>query len=273
MGRKRKSIEELKRSGTYRPGRHGERAADASDQPAPLPIPPGPAPLASVPPSPAVAAVPTAEPFPPPPDLTDPSAAAWWDRLAMALVGRLTASDVPMLAQACRWLVQEEVCREKLVGLDPTTPEHGRALRAASAAAAAADRILARYGLTPAARAKLPPVYGVGGVPGQAPRPAVTPYRGQTALDRAAKRWLAAGGKGVPMGPAFEKLLAEERAKDPPVKETAEQREYRQKPAAEYQIRRNREARSQGRPVPFPTEWWKEEDWWQDSELNDTRGA
>jgi hypothetical protein len=61
-----------------------------------------------------------------------------------------------MLRRACLWLAEGDRCREIATGLDPTTAEHGRALRSASVAAAAADRILAGYGLTPADRTKLP---------------------------------------------------------------------------------------------------------------------
>lgn len=144
MGRPRKTVEDLKRSGSYRPSRHGPTPSD-----------------------PAAA---TAEPLPCPADLTGP-AAGHWSRLAAALVGRVVAADVPSLVLACGWLAETDRCRAALAELDPTDVAHGRALRSATSAAAAADRILRNFALTPAMRAKLPPPPPANGIQRTAVRP------------------------------------------------------------------------------------------------------
>jgi phage terminase small subunit len=189
MGRPRKTVAELKAAGTFRPSRHGERARETCETPN------SPGADASV------------DPLPVPSDL-DGVAADWWQRLAAALVGRVAASDGPMLSQACRWLAEEQRCRESLAELEPTSVDHGRALRAAAAAAIAADRILSNFGLTPAARAKLPPVFAFGATP-----KARVATRPKTSLDLASEEWHRRGNKGRPHGAEFEKLLAQFRAK------------------------------------------------------------
>jgi len=149
----------------------------------------------------------SAIPLPCPNDVTG-AAAEWWARLAAVLIGRVQPSDSPMLAEACQWLVDANQYREQARGLDPTTVEHGRCLRSATAASAAADRILGGFGLTPADRSKLPPpeVFDTPAVGGGSVRQRVA-TRPRTPLDLATEAWLNAGGKGVPQGPEFERLL------------------------------------------------------------------
>lgn len=151
MARPRKTIEELKRTGTYRPSRHGGRDAEATAG--------------------------TTEQVCRPDDLT-PSAVILWDRLLIALEGSVTAADTPMLAEGVKWLDEAARCREGLAGMSPSTLEYGRLLRAASVAAAAADKILMRFPLDPKTRSRLPAPVGV--------KPAATvETRPKTALDLA----------------------------------------------------------------------------------------
>lgn len=146
-GRPRKSIDELKKSGSYRPSRHGIAPSAEVDS-----APVRPVNLTGV-------------------------AAQHWDRLMVALTGRVVAADGPLLSMACEWLAIEQECREALAGLEPSTPEHGRVLRSAASAAAAADRILKGFALTPAMRAKLP-----------APPPPVDPRGGKFFPQRTPRR-------------------------------------------------------------------------------------
>src|SRR5262249_4404406 len=136
MGRPRKTVAELKRAGTYRPCRHGSRAAEETAAACESPT----ACETSPPAVPAPLSVPA--------DLAG-VAAGWWVRLAAALVGRLEASDGPLLARACEWLAEAERCKEKLAELSPGDVEHGRVMRSMVAADAAANGILGKYGLSP----------------------------------------------------------------------------------------------------------------------------
>lgn len=187
-GRPRKTAEEHLANGTYRPSKHG------------------PLPISS--PSAKASGVTLACPS----DLAG-TAAEWFRRLASVLTGRLEPSDGPLLAQAARWLSEEDRCRDALPAHDPTTPEHSRALRGAATAGQAANQILSKYGLTPAARSKLR-----NATMSDEPRKAVTPTRPRTALDLAAEAWRAAGHKGQPSADFIAKFAAEKAATVAPKK-------------------------------------------------------
>jgi hypothetical protein len=205
MGRPRKSIEELKRSGTYRPSRHREREGDKTQPPCETPAGARPGVLHTGEGASGFA------PLAPPADLSGP-AVRWWLTLTAALADRIVASDVPQLGRACTLLADADQCRLDATKLDATTPEHGRATRSALANAAAADRILSSFGLTPAARAKLPGVHGAGVSDDERARlsaierkyfPPSTwiysqvPVRPKSKLDRAQEAWTKAGNKGA----------------------------------------------------------------------------
>lgn len=98
-----------------------------------------------------------------------------------------------MLAQAATWLEQETRCKAALAGLEPSSLEYGRTMRAATSAAAAANQILAKFGLTPAARLKMP-----GPRTTLSETKAMTPTRPKTTMDLAADAWRAAGNTGKP---------------------------------------------------------------------------
>jgi hypothetical protein len=204
MGRPRKSIEELKKSGTYRPSRHREREGSFA-RPCETP--------ASRSPGISHGGEGDGElgPLAPPSDLIGP-ALRWWLTLATALAGRIIESDAPQLGRACQLLADADTCRDQASKLEATTPEHGRATRSALANAAAADRILASFGLTPAARAKLPGVHGAGVSDDERARLSAlerkyfspstwiysqVPVRPKSKLDRAQEAWTKAGNKGA----------------------------------------------------------------------------
>ncbi|MBA4192751.1 MAG: hypothetical protein C0467_32700 [Planctomycetaceae bacterium] len=141
MARPRKSIEELKASGNYRPSRHGNRPGAQSHGPGDT--------------RPATAHPVSGDVLPPPVDL-DAASADWWRRLAGVLAGRLQASDEPMLAIAVKWLAEADRCQAALAKAEVGSIEHGRILRSAASAFATANKVLTSFGLTPADRAKLP---------------------------------------------------------------------------------------------------------------------
>lgn len=79
-----------------------------------------------------------------------------WDTLVMALGSRLSPSDGTQLEQLARWCVEVDRLLTVLEALTPGTPEHGRTLRAAAAAAAIRNSLAARFGLDPVGRIRLP---------------------------------------------------------------------------------------------------------------------
>ncbi len=125
-GRPRKSIEEHILNGTYRKDRHGP--IEPADLPAPFPSKPKSLPV---------------------------SAGAVWDRLAAVLNGVAKARDVPTLEDLCRWIDRAERINVVLSAMDPAETGYVKAL---TGAAIATDKILqlsARFGISPADRAKL----------------------------------------------------------------------------------------------------------------------
>lgn len=131
---KKKTIAELKASKSYRPSRHGHRVESAAKAP--------------------IAADADATPLACPADLTT-EAATLFTNFAVALVGKLEPSDVPLLARACEHLAEAARCRKAIADLAPTGLEYGRALRACMVSEASADRLLAKFDLSPSDRARI----------------------------------------------------------------------------------------------------------------------
>lgn len=149
-GRPRKPTEAHLLAGTYRADRHGPRPGDAEDGISP---PAKPADLGG-------------------------DAAALWDELAALLAGTVRAADALQLAELCRWWATVRRIRTALDKAQPGSLRCSRLMGQISTAAAAADRIASRFGLTPSDRAKL-------GVVQVGPAKPKVATRQPTALDRA----------------------------------------------------------------------------------------
>lgn len=153
MGRPRKTIEELKRSGNYRPSRHKERLAEGQAE--------GQADRVSGKASeaasssgthsthgPKVAIVP-----PEKPESLAPSASQIWDELISLLGGSATERDGPLLRMACEWWAELRLVREQMRASEVGDKVYMQSLRAAALCSKELDRILSRFPLTPKDRA------------------------------------------------------------------------------------------------------------------------
>lgn len=130
MGRPRKSAEEHKANGTYRPNRHG-------------PLPPPAAPPEPVEPPPAK-----------PAGLSD-DVSRKWDEVTKALAHLIRPRDAGLLLELSRWLARSDTLAGALDKRKPGAKGFGQLL---TAAAITTDKLLAlsqRFGLTPGDRAKL----------------------------------------------------------------------------------------------------------------------
>jgi hypothetical protein len=130
MARPRKSVQELKENGTFRPSRHGGR--EASGQTTPLPRPTAEAPAASL------------------------DVEAVRADLAKLLGRALSATDGVLLVELAERVVEVRRLRDACRAAFPGSAEHSRITRALTAATAALDRLAAQFGLTPNSRTALP---------------------------------------------------------------------------------------------------------------------
>lgn len=129
MPRKRKPVESLKETGTYRPSRHAARTQAGSD--------PKPLPAAS-----------TGELL--------PAVSAARAELVKLIGPRLAASDEPQLVELAERLVEVRRLRLALHDAAPGDETHTRITRALTAATASLDRLALQFGLSPSSRTALP---------------------------------------------------------------------------------------------------------------------
>lgn len=135
----RKSLEDHVRDGTYRADRHG-------------PLPEGfKASVAAA--KPIVHSLPCG-PLVKPADLKG-EAEKVWNALLPLLGSIATERDAPLLADLCTWWAELGRVRVRLKKVMPGEVEYNRLLIAAGICADKVDKIAARFGLTPADRAKL----------------------------------------------------------------------------------------------------------------------
>jgi phage terminase small subunit len=156
MGRPRKTLEELKKSGSYRPGKHGDRAKENR---------PSSAPTARVM-TDDVETPPTCSKLVKPENL-DSVASECWDHVVGQLGSALFRTDEKQLEQLCRWYSRWKACEVALNNAEAGSVAYSRLIKDAAAASAAFDRIARRFGLTPADRDAVP-------VPKQPLRPMMT---------------------------------------------------------------------------------------------------
>lgn len=128
-GRPRKPLEQHVLEGTYRADRHG-----------PLPSGAGGLPSGAVPAKPR--------------GLSGEAGRAW-DELTRLLGGVLKASDGLMLSEAAKWMGWAREVEKLLKKLTPADDAFPRLLRSRALCGTQLDRVLNRFGLTPADRAKL----------------------------------------------------------------------------------------------------------------------
>lgn len=135
MPARRKTIAELKQSGTFRPSRHGQREAAERQSSA---VPGRAPPVAGEPPQlPADVAAVRAE-------------------LVALLGSRLTGQDEPMLVELAERVVEVRRLREASRAVAAGSVEAARLARVLAGALAALDRLAAAFGLTPGSRLSLP---------------------------------------------------------------------------------------------------------------------
>jgi phage terminase small subunit len=126
--RVRRPVEDRLLDGTYKPSRHG-----------PIPEPED---LGSI------------RPPVKPTDLTGP-AAKIWEQLLSLLGGVARDRDGPLLADLCRWWAELKRVQKVLKTTEPGEKGYNQLLIAAGICSDKLDKIAARFGLTPADRAKL----------------------------------------------------------------------------------------------------------------------
>lgn len=150
-GRPRKPAEEHYANGTYREHKHG-------------PLPTVPDPVEAPPDKPA--------------GLYD-DVSAKWDAVVPALAHILRPRDGGLVLELCRWLVRADQVEEVLATRAPGTKGFTTLLGAAATATNALLALSAKFGLTPADRAKIKIVVAPTGA-GAKPKVATRP---RTALD------------------------------------------------------------------------------------------
>lgn len=133
MARPKLTAAEHLANGTYRPSRHGPLGSSA----------------------------PTAGASPPrkPTDLKGEAAKVWRELLAL-LVDVVEERDGPQLADACRWIARGREIDAALENVPPTDDNFPRLVRLANMCAARVSKILQKFGMTPADRARLPQASG-----------------------------------------------------------------------------------------------------------------
>jgi hypothetical protein len=169
-GRPAKSVEHHLAKGTYRPSRHG-----------PLPATPAPAVIQTPVSVPASGGPPPERPG----ELTG-RAAEWWDQYTRQLGGLVRETDTAALAELCRWVTRSELIAARLDAMDPAAREYKALIVSAGIATDKVATLGARFGLTPADRAKgkvaaPPPAEGAG------PAKPKVRARPQTGIDREGK--------------------------------------------------------------------------------------
>lgn len=152
-GRPRKPAEEHFAAGNYKPSRHG-----------PLPTVPDPV-----------------EGPPPKPDDLEEEAAAKWDQVVPALAHLLRPRDGGLLVELCRWMVRADTLEAALQVRKVGALGYTKLLNAASTATTMLLALSAKFGLTPADRAKIKIVVPTAG-PTTPPKVATRP---RTKLDAA----------------------------------------------------------------------------------------
>jgi hypothetical protein len=162
MARPRKTIEELKKSGSYRPGKHKDRESGNR---------PSMAPAARVM-TDDVETLRTCSKLVKPADLTDPVASECWDHITGQLGSALFATDTKQLEQLCRWYARWKACEVALSTAEAGSVAYSRLIKDAAAASAAFDRVARRFGLAPGDRDAVP-----------TPRPPVGPVRVRPPFD------------------------------------------------------------------------------------------
>ena len=116
-----------------------------------------------------------------PPSLTG-RAAEVWDELAGLLGGVVRRRDVPALVELCRWVERSERIAKELDAMPPAAREFKGLLVAAGIATDKVAMLTARFGLSPADRARIKADKVAG--PAAAPKPKVK-TRQPTKLDAA----------------------------------------------------------------------------------------
>ncbi len=131
MGSPRKPIEEHVRNGTYREDRHG-------------PLPGASLPVGDEPVERLVK-----------PDSLGGRAAEVWADLTGLLGGVVRRRDVPALVELCRWVERSERIAKELDAMEPTDREFKGLLISAGIATDKVAVLTARFGLSPADRARI----------------------------------------------------------------------------------------------------------------------
>src|SRR5262245_14879334 len=134
MPARRKTVAELKASGTYRPSRHGQRETAPPQSAA---VPSGPVPIA----------VPATLP---------PEVAAVRADLVRLLGSRLTAQDGLLLDELAERVVEVRRLREASRAVAVGSVEASRLARVLAGALVSLDRLAAAFGMTPGSRTSLP---------------------------------------------------------------------------------------------------------------------
>lgn len=153
MGRPKKSIAELKQSGTYRPSRHASPAdTDHVEDVATEQLER--------------------------PEKLDEAAAEVWDELVELLGGSIRRRDIHALVELCRWIARSDKIAADLDALAPTDKTFKALLINAGIATDKVSDLTKRFGISPADRMKLKAEVPTG------PAVAKVPTRPKTKLDK-----------------------------------------------------------------------------------------